>query len=334
MAGINSLLAVLTPFEQEHFFPGELWTGITSLCPGLRLVDATGLTPGAFARELAQADPEVLLACWRTPPLPPTLPPGLRYVCYVTGSVRHIVTRAQIEAGLRVTNWGNVISRTVAECALFHTLACLRRAPHWTLEFHHERGWRGGWQQVRSLFGRRVGVHGYGAVAREFLKLIPPFGCHVSVLAPDFDAAEAARTGFQPCASLDQLFGENDIIVELAPLNPVTRGSVDERILRLIRPGGVFVNVARAGITDEAALLRVAQAGEISLGLDVFVQEPQPADSPWRGLRNVSVTPHIAGPTLDRYPDAGAHALRNLRAYAAGEPLTTLVTPRSYDQAT
>jgi phosphoglycerate dehydrogenase-like enzyme len=334
MAGIKSLLAVLTPFEKDHFFPDALWAEIESLSPAVRLLDATALTAEAFHAELNRTSPDVVLACWKTPPLPAVLPPNLRYLCYVTGSVRHIVTRAQLEAGFLVTNWGNVISRTVAECALFHTLACLRRAPHWTLEFHQERGWRDGWQQVQSLFGRRVGVHGYGAVAREFLKLIPPFGCMVSVLAPDFDAAEAARTGLRSCGSLEELFGENDIIVELAPLNRVTRGSVDERILRLIRPGGVFVNVARAGITDEAALLRVAQAGEISLGLDVFVQEPHPADSPWRGLRNVSVTPHIAGPTLDRFPDAGAHALHNLRACAAGEPLTSLVTLKSYDEAT
>lgn len=334
MPGIASLLAVLTPFEQDHFFPPGLWAEVTRVAPEFRRIDPTGLDPAAFAAELAAADPEVLLACWHTPPLPAVLPPRLRYMCYVTGSVRRLVTRAQLEAGFRVTNWGSVISRTVAECALFHTLACLRRATHWTLRFHQERGWRDGWEEVRSLFGRRVGVHGYGAVAREFLKLIPPFGCAVSVLAPDFDDAEAARTGLARCPSLDALFADHDVIVELAPLNAHTAGIVTERHLRLIRPGGVFVNVARAGITDEAALLRVAREGTISIGLDVLVQEPQPPDSPWRGLRNVSFTPHVAGPTIDRFPDAGAHALRNLHAYAAGEPLSGVVTPKAYDEAT
>lgn len=334
MPAISSLLAVLTPFEQEHFLPGGLWTEVTQIAPSVRLFDPTGRTPADLAAELAAFDPEVLLACWQTPPLPAVLPPRLQYMCYLTGSVRRLISRAQIEAGLRVTNWGSVISRTVAECALFHTLASLRRATHWTFTFHHERGWRDGWEEVRSLFGRRVGVHGYGAVAREFLKLIPPFDCRVSVLAPDFDDAEAARTGLARCPSLDALFAEHDVVVELAPLNAHTAGIVTERHLRMIRPGGVFVNVARAGITDEAALLRIAQEGNISVGLDVLVQEPQPPDSPWRGLRNVSFTPHVAGPTLDRFPDAGAHAIRNLRAYAAGEPLTGLVTPKAYDEAT
>lgn len=334
MPAIASLLAVLNPYERENFFPGELFTALEKLSPQFRLLDPTGLSAEDFARELAATDPAVLLACWRTPPLPAGLPPRLRYLCYVTGSVRRLVTRAQIEQGLLVTNWGRTISRTVAECALFHTLAGLRRATHWTFTLHHEGGWRDGFEQVRSLFGRKVGVHGYGSVAREFLQLLAPFGCQVAVHAPDFDAAEAARTGHAACASLDALFGENDVVVELAPLNPVTAGSVTERHFRLIRPGGVFVNVARAGITDEAALLRVAQEGQLQIGLDVYVQEPLPPDSPWRGLRNVSLTPHIAGPTLDRYVDAGEHALRNLRAYAAGEPLTAIVTPAGYDAAT
>ena len=91
---------------------------------------------------------------------------------------------------------------------------------------------------------------------------------------------------------------------------------------------------ARAAITDETALLRVATEGRIAVGLDVFVQEPLPPDSPWRGLRNASLTPHIAGPTVDRYPDAGAFALKNLRAYAEGRPLEAVVTPAIYDQST
>lgn len=334
MAAISSLLAVLTPFERENFFPGAMLAEVQALSPTFKLIDPGDFTAESFADELTRFDPDVLLACWHTPPLPAPLPPSLRYLCYVTGSVRRLVTRQQLEAGFLVTNWGTAISRTVAECALYHTLACLRRATHWTLAVHREQGWREEGAQVRSLFGRRVGVHGYGAVAREFLKLIPPFGCQVSVLAPDFDDAEAARTGLTRCVSLESLFADHDVIIELAPLNPVTRGSVTERHLRLIRPGGVFVNVARAGITDEAALLRVAQEGHIDVGLDVFADEPLPSDSAWRGLHNASLTPHIAGPTLDRYVDAGAHALRNLRAYLADQALTGVVTPQGYDQAT
>jgi len=199
---------------------------------------------------------------------------------------------------------------------------------------HRDGGWRDGWEKAGSLFHRRVGIHGFGPVARAFLKLIAPCACTVSVFAPDVDDAVAKANDVSHATSLDALFADNDVIVELAPLSAETKGIVTERHLRLIRPGGVFVNVARAAIVDEAALLRVAREGKIYVGLDVFVEEPLPLNSGFRGLPNVSLTPHIAGPTLDRYPDASAFALRNLRAYAAGQPLEAIITPEIYEAST
>jgi len=329
-----ALLVVATPDEQVKFLSGATLAELRALASEYRLLDPTGLTPESFARELAAFDPEVLVAGWATVPLPATLPPRLRYFCYLTGSVKRLVSRAQLERGLLVTNWGSAISRTVAECALFHTLACLRLATHWTFTIHRDGGWRDGWERTGSLFQRRVGIHGFGPVARAFLKLIAPFGCAVSVLAPDVDDDVAQKHRVKRAASLDALFSENDIIIELAPLIPATIGIVTERHLRLIRPGGVFVNVGRAAIVDEAALVRVAQEGKIFVGLDVFVEEPLSVNSGFRGLPNVSLTPHVAGPTLDRYPDATAFALRNLRAYAAGESLEAVITPAIYETST
>ncbi len=156
----------------------------------------------------------------------------------------------------------------------------------------------------------------------------------ISSYAPDVTPELAAAHGITRSQSLEALFADHDIIVELAPLNSSTRGIVQERHLRLIRPGGVFVNVGRGAVVDEAALLRVAQEGKIMVGLDVYGVEPLPVDSPFRGLRNVSLTPHIAGPTTDRRRDAGAFALDNLAAYAAGRPLQAVITPAVYDTST
>lgn len=335
MPSITSLLAVLTPYEKENFLPEPLFAQLEALSPQFQLLDPNGMSPEDFSQQITDINPDVLLGCWQTQPLPEALPSNLRYMCYLTGSVQRLVTRKQLEEGFIVTNWGSAISRTVAECALFHTLSCLRRSVHWTFMVHQEKGWQGdGYGQVRSLFERKIGIHGYGSVAREFLKLIHPFGCDVSVLAPDFDAAAAEQTDATAADSLETLFSTNDVVVELAPLNPVTAGSVTEKHFRLIQPGGAFINVARAGITDEAALLRVASEGDLQVGLDVFVQEPMEVDSPWRGLRNASITPHIAGPTLDRYTDGGRYALENLKAYIEDQPLKAVITPKIYDIAT
>lgn len=327
------LLAAITAQELRDFLPEPLLSELRALSPDFRQLDPDRLAPGEWARELAAANPEILIACWKTPALPAQLPPNLRYVCYFTGSVKKLLTRDHLGQGLLVTNWGGSISRIVAEWALFHILSGLRRATYWAIAMHREGAWKNGGTETASLFGRRVGLHGFGHVARELTRLLRPFETAISVAAPDVDAAAEAAYGVTRAPSLDALFADNEIIVELAPLIPETRGLITERHLRLIRPGGVFVNIGRGAVVDEAALLRVAQEGKVFFGLDVFAAEPLPADSPFRGLMNVTLTPHISGPTTDRKRDAGAFSLRNLRAYAEGRPLEGLVTPEIYDRS-
>ncbi len=330
----SSILAVLTPTEVREFLPEPMASQLRQLAPEFRLLDSTGLDEAALARELAGANPEVLVACWKTPLLPEKLPPRLRYVCYIAGSLKRVISRAHLERGLLVTNWGGAISRTVAECALFHILACLRNTSHWAIAMHQpgRAAWKNGITDARSLFCRRVGIHGFGPVARELVALLRGWSCPITALAPDLTAELAHAYGVERAASLEALFAESEIVVELAPLIPATTGLITERLLRLIRPGGVFVNVGRGAVVDEAALLAVAREGKIAIGLDVYTTEPLPADSGFRALPNVSLTPHIAGPTIDRYPDAGAFALKNLRAYAEDRPLEAVVTPEIYDQ--
>ncbi|MBL9187628.1 MAG: hydroxyacid dehydrogenase [Opitutaceae bacterium] len=333
MSRLPSLVAALTPADLAAFFPEPMLGELRALTADFRTLDPLALPPADFARELAAADPAALITGWKTPALPAALPPRLRYVCHVAGSVRKLIAPGHLERGLAVTNWGGSISRTVAEGALFHILACLRHASHWAVAMHQPgvAAWKNGLSDSRSLFGRTVGIHGFGLVARELVALLRPWGCRVTVFAPDATAALAAEHGVARAGSLEALFAENDIIVELAPLTPATTGIVTERILRLIRPGGTFVNVGRGAVVDEAALLRIAREGRIAIGLDVYVEEPLPADSGFRALPRVNLTPHCSGPTSDHYPIAGAFALKNLRAFAAGQPLEALITPAIYD---
>jgi phosphoglycerate dehydrogenase-like enzyme len=334
MSQPKSILAAITAREIADFLPEPMIDELRGMADRFVHLGTENLSESEFHRQLSENNPEILLTCWKTPPLPAQLPPTLRYVCHLSGSIRKIVTRSHLENGLIVSNWGGSISRIVAEWALFHILSCLRRATFWTISMHHEGGWKRGDTETASLFGRRVGLHGFGQVARELVGLLRPFDCRVSAFAPDVDAAVESQYGVKPAASLESLFSENEIIVELAPLIPATTRIVTERLLRLIRPGGIFVNVGRGAVVDEAALLRVAKEGKITLGLDVFTVEPLPLDSGFRGLPNVTLTPHLAGPTTDRRRDAGEFALENIRAYVKGELLKAVITPRTYDAST
>lgn len=334
MSKIPHLVAVLTPQEAAGFLPDPLFAELRALADRFHLLDPSALDAAAFHRALAELDPDVLVACWKTPALAAPLPPRLRYICYLAGSLKRLLARAHFSRALVVTNWGGSISRTVAEAALLHILACLRQASHWAVAMHQPgvAAWKSDFVSSRSLFGRRVGLHGFGPVARELVALLRPWGCPVAVFAPNFTDDLVLTHRVARASSLDALFSENEILVELAPLIPETTGIITERLLRLIRPGGVFVNVGRGATVDEVSLLQLAREGKISIGLDVYTHEPLPADSGFRALPAVNLTPHTAGPTSDHYPEAGAFALKNLRAYVEDRPLEAVVTPEIFDQ--
>jgi phosphoglycerate dehydrogenase-like enzyme len=240
-----------------------------------------------------------------------------------------------IEGGLTVTNYNGAGARLVAEHSLLQILACLRQAAHSQLSLHSQ----GGWDQPaahppRSLFGRKVGFHGFGFNARALVRLLEPFGCQLAAYAPGDPDELLAQLHVTRCTTLEELFAGSQIIVEFAPLTPETQGVVDERLLRLIPEDGILVNSGRGAVLDQAALTRLAQEGKLTLALDVFVEEPLPLDSPLRGLPNVFLTPHIAGPTLDHYPDLGWFAMRNVARYFNGEPLEAVIDGYRYDHQT
>lgn len=329
-----SILMCLSEQEKADFLPGSLLSDITSSTAHLIECRSDDCTPASFAALLHEVNPEVLVACWLTPSLPDPLPSNLRYVCYLAGSIKKLVQRQHIADGLLVTNWGSSISRTVAEGALMHILCCLRGLTKWTIEMHLHGGWKNRATRTASLFGRRVGIRGFGRVAHELMSLLRPFGCDIAVLAPDLTPEIARTENVRRVDSIAQLMTDNEVIVELAPLIDATRGSITRDHLELLRPGSVFVNVGRGATVNEADLLEVARRGEIFVGLDVFGEEPLPADSGFRGLPNVSLSPHLAGPTSDRRVDAGRFGVSNLLAYVHDQPLDGVVTLPVYDQST
>ncbi|MEC5398823.1 hydroxyacid dehydrogenase [Uliginosibacterium sp. H1] len=338
MTAPRTLLAI-TPREHADFLPPPLFGELQKLLPALEIVDPRELDATAWAALLAARRPQLLVSGWKTPALPgdypvgPDAADGLQYLCHLTGSVRKFVSAQQVERGLRVSNWGNSVSRVMAECGLFLAIAALRRASHWAREM--PRGaWKDDGSQFHSLFERRVGLHGFGAIARELVKLMQPFGVQVQTYSPSVPDAELAACGVTRADTLAELFARNDVIVELAPLTERTRGLVDETLLRSIRPGGVFVNIGRGAVVDEDAMIRVAREGQVQFALDVFAVEPLSADSPLRNLPNVTLLPHMAGPTVDRRRDAGAFALANIRRYLAGDALHAQITPDIYARQT
>ena len=290
----------------------------------------------AYVEAITDVQPEIIITGWGTAPLTMEAyraSPDLKYLCHCAGTVRKIVTRETLEAGLLVSNWGALPARTVAEASLMMTLAGLRKVSGFVRSLD-AGGWRDDGFTGDSLFGRTVGLQGLGMIAQEFVRLLGPFGVEISAYSPNCPGEVFERLGVTREPDLARLYSANDVISIHASNTPENHHIVGKKILDGMKNGAVLVNTARGAIIDETALLDKLKEGNIWAALDVFETEPLPEDSPLRGLANVLLMPHQGGPTTDRRPDMGLHALENLTRYVNGEEVTDVVTARRYDMIT
>ena len=331
-------LVVLTPTEIDTFLVDGRLDTLKSILGPCHVFDGENMSADEWRQTLSEHNPEILVAGWKTPSLPDDVlsevAPALKYVCYLPGSIRKLVTRKMIEDGLLVSNWASSVGRTVAECGLLLALSCMRRASYWNDQMHNRGGWKDGSTTTQSLFDRRVGIHGYGAISRELVPLLRPFTDKISAYSDSVPAEIYEEDGVVRADSLEALFSENDVIFELQALTPARIGMIDEAMLRRIPKGGAFINIARGALVNEDDLLKVAQEGHIQVGLDVYTVEPLPADHGFRGCHNIMMLPHLGGPTTDRRKDAADYSMENLKRYLRGEAILSPITPQIYDRST
>jgi phosphoglycerate dehydrogenase-like enzyme len=204
MSNIRAIVA-LSDLEAADFFPGPMWAELESLLPGYRRIRLPLENPESWARLWLESSAEILVSAWQTPPLNGTITPAdlesLRYVCYLAGSVRKLVPRELVSRGLVVTNWGNSIAATVSECTLMLILMALRRASHWAIAMHREGAWKTSSLDTQSLMGRRVGIHGFGAISQTLVPMLRPFTDHIQTYSPRVPEAVLARSGIARCNS-------------------------------------------------------------------------------------------------------------------------------------
>jgi len=332
------VLFSLQEHEREAFFPD----GVEALPDTeTRWLPDASRSPESWSAFLEDYRPTILVSCWSTPPIPPAFVEAgssLRYICHLVGSVRGLVPRAFLERGGLLSNWGALAGDNVAEHALLLALAALRRQPAWLPLIHapQPRPWRSGTMRLRprTLIGRRVGIHGFGHVARALVRLLRAFDVEIRAFSPGVPAHLMLDAGVTPCASLRELAAHSEVFFGCEALNDATRGSIDADVLAALPDGAVFVNVGRGPVVDEEALLRAASDGRIQVALDVVSIEPLRPDNPLLKLPEIILSPHIAGPTYDRFADCGRQALSNLRRFLRGDPIDSRVTLELYDRAT
>jgi phosphoglycerate dehydrogenase-like enzyme len=203
----------------------------------------------------------------------------------------------------------------MSELTLLLMLALTRQLPR-VLANQAQRKWDRWPQSI--LDGKTVAILGVGAISEHLAPLCKGFG--LTVLGITQSPRQVA--GFDRMYRREQLkeaVGLADYFVVIVPYAPDTDKIVDGAVLAAMKPSAFFINVARGGVVDEAALIEALRERRIAgAGLDVFATEPLPADSPLWGLDNVIITPKVGGMT-DVYVEQTAPIVgHNLRAYREG----------------
>lgn len=244
--------------------------------------------------------------------------PRLRFV-QVGAGYDNVDLAACSRRGVQVCNAAGLNADAVAEHVMA-LLLCHYKNICPLNQFMHAGGtsplpdYRGG-----ELAGRTLGLVGLGHIGRAVAARAQAFG--LRLLGWSYRPIQVP--GVTP-VSLPQLFTESDIVSLHVPLTDDTRHLIDDAALAQMKPGALLINTARGGLIDEAALVRALQSGTLGGAcLDVFAEEPLPAESSLRQLDNVILTPHTAG-----YPDGPKfHAKRiayfaaNIQRWLSGEQL-------------
>ncbi len=170
-----------------------------------------------------------------------------------------------------------------------------------------------------GLLGTTVGLIGYGNLGRELAPLLKPFGGRILVHDPWLSDDYLRTQGLDP-VGLTELLGEARVIFILAGVTTENEGFLDSTMLERIQPDASVVLASRAEVVEFDALVDMAAAGRLRVAIDVYPEEPVPADHPVRSADNVLFTAHIAGALKTSYARIRAAMLDDAGQILKGLP--------------
>ncbi len=282
---------------------------------------APALKPDSLVDALETAQPHVLVVRSTKVSAPALEASGsLGLVIRAGAGVNTIDLKTASKRGIFVANCPGKNAVAVAELTLGILIALDRRIAEASQLMHEGRWEKSTFSKAEGLFGRRLGLVGFGATAREMASRAISMGMQVQAWTPRLEASMARPYGVDVAESLDALLSTSDAVSVHCPMNPSTRGLIGARELSLIPAGGIFIHTARGGIVDDAALAAHARSGHLRVGLDVFDGEPgSSSDTFDNEIRNVAaavLTPHIGASTAQALESTGAEVTRIIQDFA------------------
>lgn len=245
----------------------------------------------------------------------------LQYIGLCATGYNNIDVDYAAKHGITVCNAGSYSTEAVAQ----HTFALMLH--HFSkVNEYNQFVLNGGWKksevfspmvyEMHELFGKTLGIVGYGSIGAAVAKIANAFGMQVIV-----STRTAKNDPTVTFVRFDELLSRADIVTVHCPLNDQSDKMFNQTAFAQMKQGAFFINTARGGIVDEYALKNALESGILSgAAVDTITVEPMSQDCPLFGVRNLVITPHIAwspAETIDRLIHIVAD---NIRCYLNGTP--------------
>ena len=245
--------------------------------------------------------------------------------------------------GIYVSNCPGKNAIAVAELAFALLLALDRRVPDNVAELRAGKWNKKEFSKARGLFGRTIGLLGFGNIGQEMAKRAHAFGMPIVVWSRRFatgkERVEDQPVPMQLAGSPQDVAARCDVLSVHLALGPDTKGLVNAAVFERLKPGSYFINTARGEVVDHAALERAIRERDLRVGLDVFAAEPATATGEFAdsiaSLKNVYGTHHIGASTDQAQEAIAAETVRIVATYKSSGKVPNVVnlakqTPASH----
>jgi phosphoglycerate dehydrogenase-like enzyme len=308
------------PRALTEIFEPAVWTRLENLGE-LAVHDGPGRMP---AERFESCLPEMTLLIGQSdmPKARLDRAPNLRAIVNVeTNFLQNVDYETCFARGVHVLAPGSAFARPVAEMALCMAIDLCRgvTAADRAMRAGKENWLLEGAAGCFSLYGARVGLIGFGDLARAFTPLIAPFGCKIKTYDPWLSDHFIAGYGVAQ-ASLDDVLRTSQVIVVFAGVTSENQGFLGKREFEMIQPGSVVLLMSRAGVVDFPEFLRKVESGRFRAATDVFPVEPAPLDDPSRRVDGLLLSPHRAGAMTDALYEIGRQTVADAELVLRGLP--------------
>jgi D-3-phosphoglycerate dehydrogenase len=269
---------------------------ILEAAPTLEVDNRPGLSPGELAEAIADAEGLVIRSGTKVTADVIEAAKKLRVIGRAGIGVDNVDVGAASARGIVVVNTPEGNNITTAEHSIALLVALARHIPQATASLKAGK-WEKGRFKGMELFNRTLGVLGLGNIGRVAADRARGLGMQIVAFDPHISAEVAHKMDVE-LVDLDTLLARADAITVHVPRNKETTGMLGREEFAKAKRGVLIVNAARGGIVDEAALLEALESGQVGgAALDVFVEEPPPANHPLLAHERVICTPHLGAST-------------------------------------